>query len=221
MLKVVVFDGGYGGEFFADRMEEEIPVLEVIRVIDWRNAEKYLKKPKAARKIAKAALRPYIGKVDLIIFANYLLTITSLKHFKRKFKNQQFIGLSLKTPDTFLPRDTMMLTTKSVTRTINFYNYIRRIKRKINTLVLDSWPSKIDDGELTYNEIKGTLHDFASKNNIKPKEIILGCSQFDDIKHELIKIYGKNLRIYDGFEDTLRKTCKILNIRGGIGRKTT
>ena len=58
MLKVVVFDGGYGGEFFADRLQDELPVIEIIRVIDWRNADKILKKPKAARKIAKNALRP-------------------------------------------------------------------------------------------------------------------------------------------------------------------
>ena len=221
MLKVVVFDGGYGGEFFADRMEQEIPILEVIRVIDWRNADKYLKNPKAARRIAKIALRPYIGNVDLIIFANYLLTITSLKHFKRKYKEQKFVGMDLKLPDTFIPRDTIILATKSVARTINYYNYIRRIKRKTQTLTLDSWPGKIDDGELTYREIKTTLGQFTEKNNLKPKEIILACSQFDDIKQELIKLYGKNLRIYDAFEDTLRKTCKALNIRGGIGKKTT
>ena len=34
MLKIVVFDGGYGGEFFADKLKEELPVVEIIRVID-------------------------------------------------------------------------------------------------------------------------------------------------------------------------------------------
>ena len=39
MLKVVVFDSGFGGELFADYFEEEMPVVEIVRVIDWRNAE--------------------------------------------------------------------------------------------------------------------------------------------------------------------------------------
>ena len=91
MIKVIVFDSGYGGELFADLLEESIPILEVIRVIDWRNADKILSSAKTARKIAETALRPYLGKVDLIIFANYLLTITSLKYFSHKYKEQNSI----------------------------------------------------------------------------------------------------------------------------------
>ena len=70
MLKIVIFDSGYGGEFFADRLKAELPIVEIIRVIDWRNAEKILSSPRDARNIARDSLRPYIGKVDLIIFAN-------------------------------------------------------------------------------------------------------------------------------------------------------
>ena len=69
MLKVVVFDNGYGGEFFADLLKEELPVIEIIRVIDWRHAKEIQESPRKARQLAKDALRPYIGRVDLIIFA--------------------------------------------------------------------------------------------------------------------------------------------------------
>ena len=55
MLKVVIFDSGYGGEFFADKLEEEVPVIEVVRVIDWRNASQILSGPRSARKAAEAA----------------------------------------------------------------------------------------------------------------------------------------------------------------------
>ena len=219
MLKVVVFDGGYGGEFFADRLQDELPVIEIIRVIDWRNADKILKKPKAARKIAKNALRPYIGKVDLIIFAKHLLTITSLKYFERKYRSQRFIGLNLKEPDTFAKRDILIMTTKAVTKTINYYNYLLRLKRKSKTLVLDAWPLKIDDGELTIYEIKETVKLFLLKNNFNPREIVLACSQFEDIKKELREIFGKNIKIHDSFNDTLYKACKILKIRGRLGKR--
>lgn len=219
MLKVVVFDGGYGGEFLADRMKEELPILEIVRVIDWRNADNLLVNPKKSRKIARTALRPYIGQVDLIILANHLLTITSLKYFKRKYKNQKFLGLNLKSPDTFVKRDVLILTTKAVAKTISYYNFVFRIKRKTKTLTLDTWPAKIDDGILTRQEIEDTLRVFCAREDLRPQEIILACSQFDDIKNDLKAIYGNNLRIYDSFEDTLRKTCKILNIRGGIGKK--
>ena len=86
MLNVVVFDSGYGGEFFADWLEEEIPVVKVTRVIDWRNAALLLENPKKARKIAVDDLHPHIGKADLIVFANHLLTLTSLTYFCNKYK---------------------------------------------------------------------------------------------------------------------------------------
>lgn len=218
MLKIVVFDSGYGGEFFADRLQEVLPVVEIIRVIDWRNAEKYLKNPKSARSSAREALRPYIGSADLIIFANHLLTITSLKYFRRKFKHQKFIGLNLKAPDTFVKRDILILTTKAVSRTVNYYNFVFRIKRKVKTLTLDSWPAKIDDGELTSEEIFTTIAETISRN-FNPREVILACSQFSDIKPELKKILGNNVKIHDGFDDTIRGVCHALSIRGGVGKK--
>lgn len=220
MLKVVVFDGGYGGEFFADRLEAEIPILEIIRVIDWRNADQILLSSRSARKIAKTALRPYIGKVDLIIFANHLLTLTSLKYFQRKYKNQKFIGLPLKQPDSFAKRDVLILTTRAVAKTINYRNFILHIKRKTKTLTLDRWLAEIDDGELTEQEIRSTLETFLIHHDFNPEEIILACSQFSDIKSELKNILGHNLKIYDSVDDTIRKTCQTLHLRGGTGKKS-
>ncbi len=219
MLKVVVFDSGYGGELFADKLEEELPVVEVIRVIDWRNAEKILTSSKAARKIAKKNLQPYIGQVDLIIFANHLLSLTSLKYFQRKYKNQRFLGFELKKPGTFIKHDILILTTKAVTRTINYHNFIIQLKRRTKTLILDSWPAKIDDGELTEDEIKETLEKYLCDEKIFPREIILACSQFSDIKSELKTYFGRSVRIFDSFDDAFRKICQLLKIRGGTGKK--
>ncbi len=214
MLKIVIFDSGYGGEFFADRLSAELPIVEVIRVIDWRNADKVLTHAKSARKIAEAALRPYIGKVDLIIFANHLLSLTSLKFFKRKYKKQKFLGLTLEEPGTFIKNDTLILTTKAVTKTINYYNYIFRIKRRTKTLILDDWVSKIDDGELKFSEIRETILKSFIGTDFYPREVVLGCTQFSDIEKELRDILGGSTKIYDGFSDAIRRTYKILNIRG-------
>lgn len=220
VLKIVVFDSGYGGEFFADRLATELPVVEILRVINWRDADELLTSPHAARKIARDSLKPYIGRVDLIIFANYLLSLTSLKYFQRKFKNQKFLGLGLKTPDAFIKYDTLILSTKAVSRTINFHNYLFHLNRNIKILNLDTWPAKIDDGELTVAEIQNTFELLlAGHPSFRPREIILASSQFSDIKPGLKKIFGQSLKIYDGFDDTIRCACKTLGIRGGVGKK--
>lgn len=226
MLKIVVFDSGYGGELFADRLEEELPVIEVIRVIDWRHADKIQSNPREARQLAKEALSPYINKVDLIIFANHLLTITSLKHFQRKFKGQKFLGLNLPQPKSPTRRDTLVLTTRPVKQTVNYYNFIfrcdrqaRRLRRRARTVALDDWPAKIDDGELSDVEIRQTLKLFVAKEHLTPSSVILACSHFSDIKPALRQTFGCTLRIQDSFDDAIKRTCKTLNIRGGTGRK--
>lgn len=219
MLKVVVFDSGYGGELFADYLQQNLPIIEIIRVIDWRNADKITNKPKQARKITEAAIRPYIGRTDLIIFANHLLTVTSLKYFKRKYKNQKFLGLDLKRPDNFIERDTLILTTKAVAHTINYRNFVYRLKCRTKTITLDSWPSKIDNGELKDSEVINILKLFSIKEKICPKDVILACSQFNDLKPELRACFGGNIKIYDSFDDAYYKTCKMLKLRGGTGQK--
>ncbi|MBQ2660503.1 hypothetical protein IJF93_00255 [Candidatus Saccharibacteria bacterium] len=218
MLKIVVFDCGYGGEFFADRLATEFPLVEIIRVIDWRHAQEIQTNSRLAREYAKQALRPYLGKVDLIILANHFLSITSLRHFKRKYKTQKFLGFNL-TPSDIM-RDTLLLTTKPVTKTVNYYNFLRHLKCKHKTLSLDSWPAKIDDGELTEQEISTTLKLFLAKTAFRPKVLILACTNFSDIKPNLTDFFGRSIKIYDGYDEVINKTYKLLNIRGGSGKKS-
>ena len=218
MLKVVVFDSGYGGEFFADLLGQFYPMLDITRVIEWRDAVQFLNNPRKARKLSQQALSPYIGKVDLIVLANHLLSATSLKYFRRKFKNQQFVGFHLKQPDTFLQRNALIITTKAVTKTLEYRHYILKTKRKFTVITPDSWSIKIDEGTLTREEIIRTIYTKCHPDNI-PGEIVLACSQFHDIKPVLKQIFGPSVRIYDSFTDAVRDTAKALRIRGGIPKQ--
>ena len=219
MLKIVVLDSGFGGELFADKLKENLQVMEIIRVIDWRNADKYMHGKREARRAAEEVLKPYLGKVDLIIIANFLLSITSLKYFRRKYKNQKFVGFNLAMPSTFIDRNTIILTTTAVYRTINYRNYIARLHRHTLTVTLDDWPKKIDDGELTKEEIEAVMLEIIVTKRFFPKEIILACSQFNDIKPLLLRVFNNNIKIHDSFGDLYHDTVKILKLRGGICKR--
>lgn len=219
MLKVVVFDSGYGGELFADRLKDEFPLIEIIRVIDWRNSDTYLKNPRKARLAAEKALRPYIGRANLIVVANYLLASTSLKYFEHKYKSQNFLGLELPYPGISKRKRTTILTTKAMARTISYHNYLFRLKGKTDTICLDHWVELIDDGELTEQMVYREIEKFYIKYHYKPVEIIVACSQFCDAVPLLKNTLTKNLKIHDGFDDTIAKVFKILKIRGGTGKK--
>ena len=231
MLKVVVFDGGYGGEIFADFLEQSLPVVETIRVIDWRNAGRLLESPRKARRVAKDALRPYIGRADLVVIANHLVALTGLKYLRKVFPKQEFIGLELPElkehgPDWLKAKERetesklIVLTTEALRKTLEFQKYLFRLKRRAVVITEDDWVGLIDDGELTRTVIELA---FCEKGIIKDssrKEIILACSQFNDLKPVLRKIFGlKHTRIYDSFDDAILEVNRVLKIRGGRRKK--
>ncbi len=217
MLKIAVFDSGYGGENFADRLERELAVVEVIRVIDWRHAAEIQSSPKCARKCAENALRSYIGRVDIIVFANHLLSITSLKYFRRKYKNQVFLGFDLEPPCSFAKREVLILTTKAVAKTVTYRQFLHQLKPfHIKALVLESWPIKIDDGELEFSEISDVLYLNVLRDGFRPNEVIIACSQFNEIVPELRKILGGRVKFCDGTRGAISSIYKDLRSRGRV-----
>ena len=218
MLKIVVFDGGFGGELFADKLEEELPIVEVVRVIDWRNAAEISKSPLSARKAAERALRPYLGKVDLIVLANYLLSITSLGYFRRKYKEQKFVGFPLQSKRIAMNKPTLVLTTRAVTRNLPYITLIHRLRAR--TVCFDNWPALIDDGELTRDDIERDLGAaMASAKGFSPEQVLLACGQFVELLPQFRRTFGHNVRMVDGFKDTVEEVCKTLRIKSVAKRK--
>lgn len=218
MLKIVIFDSGYGGEDFADRLESELPTTEIIRVINRNDINATLKSSKNARALAEKALLPFIGKVDLIIFANYLVSSTSLRYFRRKYKNQKFIGFTLR-PRRIVPgRPTLILTTKAITKNFTYFNFARRHNAK--TICLDHWSTLIDSDNFTIKKFETDLKPEVDKiKKFTPKQIFLACGEFNGFKPEFQQFFGHNARIIDSFDDTMDETFRALNLRGRSGRK--
>ncbi len=91
MLKVVVFDGGWGGEVVANYLEEELSVVEVVRVIDWKNAPYDEKSVEEIAEYAEENLQEYFGKVDLIVLGGYAVGLAK-KILRERHPEQEFIS---------------------------------------------------------------------------------------------------------------------------------
>ena len=219
MLKIVVYDNGSGGELFANQLESELPVAEIIRVIERpTRAGSGPKHVHEIRKSAEEALGPYFGKVDLIIFANYLLTATSLNYFRRKYKSQKFTGFSFDSRRVASRKQTLVITTRPITRNFAYIAFLRRVRAK--TICMDHWPFLMDDDKLEPSDVIADLG-AAIKNisNFSPEQILLACGQFAKYTPEFREIFGHNVRIVDNFDETIRRAFRILHIRGGTGKK--
>lgn len=213
MLKIVVFDCGFGGESFADHLENELPVVQVIRVIDKCSASDCFRNWRDARKAAERAIKPYLGKVDLIVIANYLLGSTSLTYFRRKYKAQKFIGFSLYQKRIINKKPTLVITTKATTRSLTYVNFVHRIKAK--TVCFDTWPLLIDHGVMTDDRFQRDLNTAMSHfSDFSPKQILLACGHFIELKPALRSVFGHNVRIIDGYDDIMKEVCAALRLRG-------
>ena len=218
MLKIAVFDSGFGGELFADYLEEHLPVAEITRIIDWRHATEINTSKRSARRAAEAAISQHIGHVDLIVFANFLLTATSLKYFRRKYPGQAFVGFQLTHPGTF-KRRTLILATSPLAKTFAYHRYLHQLHRHTTTVCCDNWPALIDDGELTDSHLRQVIDDYRTKHRCLPDEIILACTQFRDTRSTLRVLTRDRTSLHDGYRDTLTAVCHELKLRGATSRK--
>lgn len=94
MLKIVVFDGGCGGENVANYLGKELGVVEVVRAIDSRSNVYESKNLAAVCTSVERRLKPYIGDVDLIVLGGYTVS-AALKHLQRKYPQQKFVGVGV------------------------------------------------------------------------------------------------------------------------------
>lgn len=213
MLKVVVFDGGFGGELFADYIERELAVVDVIRVIVWRDLDKLTKNPKTARQVTETALARYIGRADVIVLANHLVSTLDLSYFRYKYPQQKFLGFSFPNPKT---KTAVILTTKALHSSSAYRAMVHKMKTKIKTVDCDDWVPLVDDAELTEDQVR---HDLADVKDFSPGSIVLAHTNFVDIKKMLIKVFGPHVRFEDGFKETFKNLVSVLGFRGLDGRK--
>lgn len=218
MLKVVVFDSGWGGESFANYLEAELPVVDVIRVIDWRHAPYNELGVEEVLRHTEEALLPYIGTVDVIILASYEATISALKYLRGKYPKQKFLGADFEIFREDNGTKFLVLTTDFVAKS-KFYSLEKEksSNKNFSEIICNTWPQLIDDGELTKDMIRQKVVGF---KDVYADAVILGCTQFSDVRDDIAEVISwKQGRIVDEFALMLKNLCRVLALRGGDGKR--
>ncbi|MBR0403290.1 hypothetical protein IJI55_01950 [Candidatus Saccharibacteria bacterium] len=221
MLKAVVFDSGWGGEMFADYLEEKVPVIEVVRVIDWREAP-YSKRGRTDICImADKALAPYIGEVDVIVLASFAVTVSAMAYLKWKYPEQKFVGFEMNLSDYVENRwnagAVMALATGVVAESVSFEKELMKLSDlTVITPECSSWIQRVDDGEMTEEILREELGVFTK---INVGTILLYSTGFTDLTSMLKNIYGQSVAVVDDFARVVHRVCMALNLRGADGRK--
>jgi len=186
MLKVAVFGVGRGGEIVAKYLSTELNTVEVIEVIDWSNPEGTYYDLEEMYQAACYFLMPYVGKVDLIVLADYtfLLVIHSLK---TKWPKQKIIGMEVDfrhAPRSCQNANVVTLLANELLFQSELGSRIYQQLSCADVTFLDcsGWEGLIDTGDMSKDILKAELgKTFALANSRRPRsrpqEELLDCGE--------------------------------------------
>lgn len=221
MLKVVVLDSGWGGEAVANYIEDELAILDVIRVIDWRNAPYAGKTRMEILQCIEAVLRPYWGRVQAVVLAGFMPSLV-VEALRRRHPETKFVDFNLsKLRITGVPVKKVMILADSRLKETAEYKELRWRVWLYTTEIMepncDKWRKMIDEGEMTSEYLRRELEPYLKGERVDV--LIAANTHFWDIKRELVEILRWQVRVVDYRQGALRELCKALRLRGIDGRR--
>lgn len=164
MLKVIVFDGGWGGRNVANYLAEELGIVEVKCVIDNNPRPYELMDPEEICSLVEESLKPYLDKVDLIVLGGYMSSI-ALDILQDRHPSQRFVGMGvdyrLIYSTKHRPRAITVMGDELLLR-LPIWTELRDQLPEVNLIAPDcsGWESLIDMGEMSSELIKTELGEY-------------------------------------------------------------
>lgn len=166
MRKIVVFDGGWGGKIVANYLAEELGVVEVECLIDCGPCPYELMNSAEIYALAEESLRPYIGKVDLIVLGGYMSSL-ALDALQNKYPNQHFVGMGvdyrLIYKTRHRPQSVTIMGDEPLPH-LPIWSELRERLPEVSLIAPDcsGWESLIDMGEMSPEVIRAELSEYFS-----------------------------------------------------------
>lgn len=213
MLKVVVFDSGWGGDIVAQDVEDRLAIIDVIRVIDWRHAPYAGKSRRQICSLTESALRSYIGCVDVIIIASFEAQC-AVRYLKTRFPYQKFIAVSWP-PIGFqgnAQHTVMVLTGEKIKHSLEYLLWRRKLRHKrVIEPVCEHWTAMIDNGKLSRRDLQRELAPYRAE---KVDTIILGNTHFWDLQEQIEGALGWQATVIDPRQILVNQVCVALELDG-------
>ena len=164
MLKVVVFDGGWGGKNVANYLAEELGTVEVEYITNNVSRPYELMEIEEICALTEEGIKPYIGKVDLIVLGGYMSSI-ALDMLQDRYPNQRFVGMGvdyrLIYKTRHQPRTVTVMGDSPLVR-LPVWSELRLKLPEVSLVAPDcsGWESLIDIGEMSSDVIEIELGEY-------------------------------------------------------------
>lgn len=220
MLKVAVFDTGWGGDLVAEYLDENVGVIEVRSVIDWRHAEQYLHSSRhQICRMVETALQEQIGKADVIVLASFMAQC-AYNYLRRHYPFQKFVQMDWPRLNYQRLRGhkIMVLACDQTRRSAKYRHWKQNLKRvKVVEPPCDHWLEWIDEGTFSRQRLRRELWPYRLE---KIDTVVLANTHLWDLQEQIEYALGWQVRAVDTRVRLLRKVCLALQLEGAyyIGR---
>ena len=229
MIKIAVFGCGWGGELFANYLEKELAIAEVVRLNDYPHAPYGALTWPEINGLVEQAIRPMIGAVDLIVIASCAATVAAINYLREKYPTQKFVGFEPRMADAlgkFEPRRIMLIASTPVRKSIGYK--VERERLALNAEIVEpdclAWLEYADQEEMTGLRLKrGLLEQGIDMDMDLTRQIdavIIYETSLADMKPEFEKIVGWQAVVIDGFKQIHREICGALRLIGLDGNES-
>lgn len=243
MLKVVVFDSGYGGDVVADYLSHELGIIEIVRVTE---VDLSLENGSLSEicHFSKARLRSYAGKVDLIVLGGYVVSL-ALDFLKTEYPQQKFVGVGINyyriLNSRAFPDQIAIMADKALFEVMVRKEVCQELP--YSTIILpdcSGWDHLINEGQMSADVLRADLGPYFLLRSgysrsllppppkelanppdetalFKPDVVLLLNTHFWSIKPEFEELFGFRVRVLDFRQKLLHDTCRALNLLGVDG----
>ena len=226
MIKIAVFGCGWGGELFAEYLEKDLVVVEVIRLHDYPHAPYGALSWLQICELTERAVKPAIGKVEVIVLASCAATVGAINFLREKYPEQRFIGFEPRMMEAFgrfEPKRVMLIASAPVRKSIGYKVEKERLSVSAEILEPDclEWLRYADQEEMTELRLKKSLERQGIEKKMDVTKqidaVIIYETSLADMKEAFEKVVGWQAMVVNGFEQVRREVCAAVGLLGMDG----
>lgn len=214
-MRIGVFDSGIGGESVAHELRKEFPHADITSVSD-RDHVPYGTRPASEIiGLTNAAIQPLVQSgCDVIILACNSATAAAIDILRKRYPTQPFIGLEpMLKPATALTK-TGIIAVLATPATLGSKRYVglkHRYAPAVKVIEPDcsDWASLIESNSINRERIDAVIHECLESN---ADMIVLGCTHYHWIKHEIAETAGMNAVVLEPSEAIARRIRELLRL---------
>jgi glutamate racemase len=214
-MRIGVFDSGIGGEAVAQALAHEFPGADIMTVSDRAHMPYGNRPAEEVTRLTEEAIVPLLESgCDAIILACNTATAAAIDTLRAKHPTQPFIGLEPMIKPACALTKSGVIAVLATPTTLASERYVAAKQEFATTVQIiepdcSDWAELIENSDLNRERIDGIVRECLDAD---ADVIVLGCTHYHWIKHEIIETAGLKAAVLEPSEAIARRLRELLHI---------